>query len=152
MSDREGSGVIGLRVIIWLEINVLSFFSIYIYHHHHVVPPAEISLTLSCHFSQSFFSSGRSSDYNIYIYIYIYIYIEQMCRRLYTTLNYKSFNSYFLRVRKMFVEKLKLQVFFLVRTYNISQSVNILWEKMNIHAWNIAVIVRLNLNGWSLSV
>ena len=30
-------------------------------HHHHVVPPARISLTLSRHFSQSFIASGRSS-------------------------------------------------------------------------------------------
>ena len=30
-------------------------------HHHHVVPPARISLTLSRHFSQSFIPSGRSS-------------------------------------------------------------------------------------------
>ena len=30
-------------------------------HHHHVVPPARISLTLSCHFSLSFIASGRPS-------------------------------------------------------------------------------------------
>ena len=30
-------------------------------HHHHVVPPARISLTLSRHSSQSFIASGRSS-------------------------------------------------------------------------------------------
>ena len=30
-------------------------------HHHHVVPPALISLTLSQHFSLSFITSGRSS-------------------------------------------------------------------------------------------
>ena len=30
-------------------------------HHHHVVPPARISLTLSRHFSLSFIASGRSS-------------------------------------------------------------------------------------------
>ena len=35
--------------------------SIYIYHHHHVVPLAQISLTLSRHFSLSFIASGRSS-------------------------------------------------------------------------------------------
>ena len=35
---------------------------IYIYHHHHhSVPPAQISLTLSLHFSLSFIASGRSS-------------------------------------------------------------------------------------------
>ena len=34
---------------------------IYIYHHHHVAPPARISLTLSRHFSLSFIASGRSS-------------------------------------------------------------------------------------------
>ena len=34
---------------------------IYIYHHHQVVPPARISLTLSCHFSLSFIAFGRSS-------------------------------------------------------------------------------------------
>ena len=31
------------------------------YHHHHVAPPARISLTLSRHFSLSFIASGRSS-------------------------------------------------------------------------------------------
>ena len=31
------------------------------YHHHHVMPLARISLTLSCHFSLSFIASGRSS-------------------------------------------------------------------------------------------
>ena len=31
------------------------------YHHHHVVPPARISLTLPRHFSLSFIASGRSS-------------------------------------------------------------------------------------------
>ena len=30
-------------------------------HHHHVVPLARISLTLSCHFSLSFIASGMSS-------------------------------------------------------------------------------------------
>ena len=30
-------------------------------HHHHVEPPARISITLSRHFSQSFIASGRSS-------------------------------------------------------------------------------------------
>ena len=33
----------------------------HLYHHHHVVPLARISLTLSRHFSQSFIASGRSS-------------------------------------------------------------------------------------------
>ena len=33
----------------------------YIYHHHHVAPPARISLTVSRHFSLSFIASGRSS-------------------------------------------------------------------------------------------
>ena len=31
------------------------------YHHHHVVPPARISLALFRHFSLSFIASGRSS-------------------------------------------------------------------------------------------
>ena len=35
--------------------------SIIYQHHHHVVPLARISLTLSCHFSLSFIASGRSS-------------------------------------------------------------------------------------------
>ena len=40
--------------------------NIYIYihthnHPHHVMPPAQIFLTLSCHFSLSFITSGRSS-------------------------------------------------------------------------------------------
>ena len=34
---------------------------VYIYHHHHVVPLARISLTLSRHFPLSFIASGRSS-------------------------------------------------------------------------------------------
>ena len=34
---------------------------IYIYIYHHVLPPARISLTLSCHFSLSFIASGTSS-------------------------------------------------------------------------------------------
>ena len=33
----------------------------YIYHHHHVVPQAWISLSLSRHFSLSFIATGRSS-------------------------------------------------------------------------------------------
>ena len=33
----------------------------YIYYHHHVVPPARISLTISRHFCLSFIASGRSS-------------------------------------------------------------------------------------------
>ena len=37
------------------------FIYIYIYHHHHVVPQAQISLTLSRHFSLSFITFGRSS-------------------------------------------------------------------------------------------
>ena len=32
-----------------------------IYHHHHVAPPAWISLTVSRHFSLSLIASGRSS-------------------------------------------------------------------------------------------
>ena len=35
------------------------------YHHHHVVPLARISLTLSRHFSLSFISSGRSSGLHL---------------------------------------------------------------------------------------
>ena len=34
---------------------------VHIYYHHHVVPPARISLTLSRHISISFIASGRSS-------------------------------------------------------------------------------------------
>ena len=41
--------------------NTLLIRPIYIYHHHHVVPLAWISLTLSRHFSLSFITSGRSS-------------------------------------------------------------------------------------------
>ena len=37
------------------------YFNKYIYHPHHVVPPARISLTLSHHFSLSFIASGWSS-------------------------------------------------------------------------------------------
>ena len=48
---------------------------IYIYHHHHVVPLAQISLTLSRHFSLSFITSGRSSglhpvsSYSCWMYV-----------------------------------------------------------------------------------
>ena len=35
--------------------------NLFCYHHHHVVPLARISLTLSRHFSLSFITSGRSS-------------------------------------------------------------------------------------------
>ena len=41
-----------------LQIHCLVYFSP---HHHHVMPPARISLTLSRHFSLSFIASGRSS-------------------------------------------------------------------------------------------
>ena len=37
----------------------------YIYHHHHVVPLARISQTLSRHFSLSFIASGRSSGLHL---------------------------------------------------------------------------------------
>ena len=47
---------------IWLCINK-------IYHHHHVVLLARISLTLSRYFSLSFFVSGRSSGYILYPHI-----------------------------------------------------------------------------------
>ena len=49
---REPSGNPRLRSPILLT---------YIYHHHHVVPPGRISLTLSRHFSLSFIAFGRSS-------------------------------------------------------------------------------------------
>ena len=37
------------------------FFQWILHHHHHVMPLARISTTLSCHFSLSFIASGRSS-------------------------------------------------------------------------------------------
>ena len=45
------------------EFKPLSFYYVHIWtnHHHHVVPLARISLTLSRHFSLSFIASGRSS-------------------------------------------------------------------------------------------
>ena len=39
----------------------ITYWKIQKSHHHHVVPLARISLTLSRHFSQSFITSGRSS-------------------------------------------------------------------------------------------
>ena len=42
-----------------LRIIIISYLKPY--HHHHVVPLARISLTLSRHFSLSFIASGRSS-------------------------------------------------------------------------------------------
>ena len=41
---------------------VLKPLEFYHHHHHHVVPLAQISLTLSRHFSLSFIASGRSSE------------------------------------------------------------------------------------------
>ena len=43
--------------------HIYIYIYIYIYiQHHHVVPPARISLALSRHFSLSFIASGRSSE------------------------------------------------------------------------------------------
>ena len=67
--------MLDIRVIIWWKLwwphrcsfSFLQYYIyiyIYIYHHqhyHHVVPLAQISLTLSRHFSISFIASGRSS-------------------------------------------------------------------------------------------
>ena len=63
-----------LYVTIWLSVNTvlmsktvlfqiiqLSISTQFKCHHHHVVPPAQISLTLSRHFSLSFIAFGRSS-------------------------------------------------------------------------------------------
>ena len=47
-------------VLQWIKKKLMECLHIYIYHHH-VVPPARISLTLSRHFSLSFITSGRSS-------------------------------------------------------------------------------------------
>ena len=44
----------------WWWSTKISTTPIY-HHHHHVVPLAQISLTLSCHFSLSFIAFGRSS-------------------------------------------------------------------------------------------
>ena len=41
--------------------HIYIYIYIYIYHHHHVLSLAQISLTLSRHFSLSFIASGRSS-------------------------------------------------------------------------------------------
>ena len=43
------------------HIYIYIYIYIYHHHHHHVVLVARISLTLSCHFSQSFIASGWSS-------------------------------------------------------------------------------------------
>ena len=51
MADRDG----------WQDESRESVQSVYIYHQHHVVPLAWISLTLSRHFSLSFIAFGRSS-------------------------------------------------------------------------------------------
>ena len=47
--------------IIWFCFFFNSIKTFVGYHHHHVVPLARISLTLSHHFSLSFIASGRSS-------------------------------------------------------------------------------------------
>ena len=46
----------------WMyQMQCLHYSNLNIYHHHHVVRVARISLTLSRHFSLSFITSGRSS-------------------------------------------------------------------------------------------
>ena len=54
-------------MIIYIYIYTYMYTHTYIYvhthiYHHHVVPLARISLTLSCHFSLLFIASGRSSE------------------------------------------------------------------------------------------
>ena len=53
--------VFGLGSGVKKIIGSLSFLSLLTNHHHHVMPLARISLTLSLHFSLSFIASGRSS-------------------------------------------------------------------------------------------
>ena len=50
-----------LWFIIIFEVDYHVPMTEHCYHHHHVVPSARISLTLSRHISQSFIASGRSS-------------------------------------------------------------------------------------------
>ena len=50
-----------LRLIILIGIFINKKCSILVIIHHHDMPLAQISLTLSRHFSQSFIASGRSS-------------------------------------------------------------------------------------------
>ena len=45
----------------WCNETVCLWINVSIYHHHHVVPLARISLTLSRHFSLSFIASSRFS-------------------------------------------------------------------------------------------
>ena len=58
----EGDRFITLLSQVGLEYELKVFWMSWnCYHHHHVVPLAQISLTLSRHFSQSFIASDRSS-------------------------------------------------------------------------------------------
>ena len=54
-------------------------------------------------------------------------------------------NSYFFKLSEKFQET-EVTKSFLVRKYNISQSVNIFYEKGKIHAWNVEVLVSIKLN------
>ncbi len=52
------------KVRINVDRSIFKLVRVYFFthnHHHHVVPIAQISLTLSRHFSRSFIASGRSS-------------------------------------------------------------------------------------------
>ena len=44
------------------NVSIKCVYKSYMFHHHHDVLPARISLTLSHHFSLSFIASGRSSE------------------------------------------------------------------------------------------
>ena len=50
-----------LTVFYWFPCSLSSSYQNHYHHHHHVVLVAQISLTLSRHFSLSFIASGRSS-------------------------------------------------------------------------------------------
>ena len=61
---REDTWYFIVLCISLYNIYCISLYYIYIYHHHHVVPPARISLTISRHFL-SFIASGRSSGLHL---------------------------------------------------------------------------------------
>ena len=59
-TDKSSTSLSSVMLFGWLA-GWFYGLSTLVHHHHLVVPLAQISLTLSCHFSLSFIASGRSS-------------------------------------------------------------------------------------------
>ena len=102
----------------------------------------------------SFFSALVKGFFYVYIYLhihlsYIYIYIYNRLRYewLNKTLIYKLINFYFFKLSENLLKNRSYKLFSCKKN-NINQSMNILKEKVKIHAWNVAVLFGLNLNGY----